>query len=116
MEPEIRSFCFLGDYCGPVFGLDFGGPLGTGADVIRVKVSEAEKCRASNSEITPGNRRTVGCSWCARLPVSVGKAAFPQGAVAVSGRAEVHGLRRHGRNHAADCEIGCPRPAAIRNR
>jgi hypothetical protein len=28
MEPELRSLCLVGDYCGPVSGLDFGGPLG----------------------------------------------------------------------------------------
>jgi hypothetical protein len=48
-------------------------------DRTRVKASDAEKSRASNSEITPGNRRTVGCSWCARLPVPVGKAASRKG-------------------------------------
>jgi hypothetical protein len=49
-------------------------------------------------------------------PCARWQGSFPRGKFAVIGRAKVHGLRQCGRNHTANCDIGCLRPAAIRNR
>ena len=64
-----------------------------------------------HSEIAPGNRRTVGCSWCARLPVTSVRwkldapAAKPGRKEAIAdARASIHGLQRPGSHRAAICD------------
>jgi hypothetical protein len=74
------------------------------------------KIGASSSEITPGNRRTVGRSWCARLPASPPPGpAIRMGFTAGAGH-DFTGSDGVDRNCAELCDFGCLRPAAIRSR
>jgi hypothetical protein len=74
----------------------------------RVKARRLKIARASNSEITPGNRRNVGCSWCARLPEAAALASGTSGQDSPVPTARVVPRRK--------CEPGTARLAAMRNR